>query len=172
MTLGSESERRKVAARLRELTGTRCVHLHFAANMLVLHFAPSAADSRPPDRWHLHVQCPWRIERSGRIESGILNAIDDDVDAVRRLQERLRMEVGSGTVVLKSTVDRHFGFRLDPDGMRIEAFACASPEGRFHESWRLWGPPPRDDHFVVGSSGIELEDGTDGGSSVAQPEVG
>ena len=113
--------------------------------------------------WAIHIQCPWRICRDGRIVVAYRDyyyspegdALDDwETSGKSRfdhLTQTLRTEfAASPPKVLSVSTDDVGGFSLAfSDNYRFDVFPDDSRLDDHAEHWRLFEPQTERDHFVV-----------------------
>lgn len=164
---------------LRPLIGLKLSVARNAGNMKVLHFGDlRRTDKGLIGKYALHIQCPWRIERDGRIVTGwadyYIRADNNDDEEwepgavtghlqnqiVADLLQEYDAETRSYTnqtdhfQVTEVSSDEFGGVQIHMTGnYQIVLFPCASRS----EAWRLLEPGSETPHFVVEAGIARLE---------------
>jgi hypothetical protein len=164
----------RVFQNLSPLLGLNLSVARHAGNVRLLHFGGISGGTDQCGQYALHLQCPWRLETSEMILTGLYDwyipadtdaNTDDDWDAANggSLQEAvLRELMGDQTglsrsivnrtdrlVVTQVSADTFGGFSLDlTEGVRLSVF----PSGSRGEQWRVFQPDTASEHFVVGGT--------------------
>lgn len=148
---------------IQSLASLRVASIGAAADMLWIHFGQLRDDgTKEVGEWALHLQCPWRFVRDGRIvlgsndfyyraEDGESLDRDSESRSLFLLKASLLDEFLNSEVV--SVVDVHSSgagaFELIiEDGLVFSVMPVESPEVSDGESWRLFRPSTDYPHFV------------------------
>ena len=157
---------------LQSLDGLRLLCIGRATNLLWVQFGEwqettsRNGTTRAVGEWALHIQCPWRITRSGSILVGSRDYYYDDAgkpydDWSKAFEGRfdhlaaaLNGDLEAAAYqVAQITCDPFWGFSMTvtPD-LRLDVFPNGglSPQPHY-EFWRLLQPATREKHFVVDS---------------------
>jgi hypothetical protein len=165
---------------MESLVGLKLTIVRNAGGTKVFHFGGPVSDKGcMVGKWALHVQCPWRLERAGRIVTGLADYYapaednkdefwDPDSAATGHLQDQILGDLLGG-------FDPNTRSYLNQtDGLRVEHAACDSfggaridlaggyrlvifPVGTRGEQWRLFEPGSDSPHLVLRDGALMAE---------------
>lgn len=170
----------RITFELQRLVGQPFTDCWRVSNMQIFEFGPQrdivnrkgqvvqAADIK------IHVQCPWRVVREGRILFGSRDLLwpadhrvpldDFDYDKHQTVLDVLKSQWfdehrKAPLKVIGVSGDDYGGFRIELGGsVFLEVFPCKSGPREGSEHWRLLDNRSDGPHFVVTPYGIERED--------------